>query len=162
MFGIFKKSNPDELIPEARKLVSAGKLREAMDIYNRLASTHPELGVCFADRGTLTAMSGNPKEAIPDLEKAIELGYRVSAVYTSLATAQMQTGDQVGAIANFGAASALDGRNATIYYNRASLHAAMGNRSEALSDLRICLTLGPDENFEKAINSKIASLGATQ
>ena len=161
MFKIFrKKPNVDASITEARRLISLGKQKEAIDIYDKLVRAYPESAVVYADRGTALAMAGKIVMAIEDLKKAISLGFDHSSVYTSLATAQMQAGDVKCSIANFGAAAALDKNNAFIYYNRATLLVRTGDHESARRDLEYCLQLGLDVEFEAAVRNKLNALPA--
>ena len=159
MFNMFqRKPEANTLIAEARSLIGRGNMAKALAIYDRLVKTYPDLPDSFADRGTALAIAGKLQEAIVDLKKAIQLGYNHSSVYTTLATAQMQSGDLTSAVANFGAAVALEPENALIYYNRASLLSAMKDIAGARSDLERCLQLGPDAKFKAAIQRKLENL----
>ena len=94
MFNMFqRKPEANTLIAEARSLIGRGNMAKALAIYDRLVKTYPDLPDSFADRGTALAIAGKLQEAIVDLKKAIQLGYSHSSVYTTLATAQMQSGD---------------------------------------------------------------------
>jgi tetratricopeptide (TPR) repeat protein len=159
MFDLFrKKPDASELVEEARGLVGKGDIVGALAAFDRLVKAYPNLPNAFADRGTALAMAGRIKEAVVDLQKAIQLGYQHSTVYASLATAQAQLGNAGAAIASFGAAAALDPNNSLIYYNRAALLHSMGDNTGARKDLERCLQLGPDAKFEAAIRAKLGDL----
>jgi tetratricopeptide (TPR) repeat protein len=153
-----KKVNPSDLCMQARALVSQGKVAEALSLLDQAVEDNPQFSMAHADRGTVHAMTGRHREAVIDLNRALELGYDAASVLTTLATVQMEQGDHQGALTSFDKAESLMPGNPLVLYNRASAHLALGNRSLAVSDLERCLALQPDARTRSLIEKRLAEI----
>jgi tetratricopeptide (TPR) repeat protein len=154
------KDNPTNLCMQARALVAEGNLTAAIASYETIIKNFPSFALAYADRGTAHAMAEQYAAAIADLKMAIDLGYKESSVYTTLATIASSSGNYREALDYFSVAISLNPANPLIYYNRAAAFRALGDTASAIRDLEKCLEFGPDQNFQDVINQRLAELGA--
>jgi tetratricopeptide (TPR) repeat protein len=87
-----------KLIAEAKKQKAGGALiRQAREQLDLVAAQRPAWAPVFLARAELSELNGNPKQAIKDLQQAIEHGEASSAVVLRLATLLTEQGFDVQA-----------------------------------------------------------------
>lgn len=78
----------------------------------------------------------------------------------ALGVVEMAAGNAQGALAAYDVALKLDGRDAQAYVGRAEVRLVMGQKAQAVEDLRRAVSLAPDENdpVARKANAMIDSL----
>lgn len=89
-----------------------------------------EVGEYYYLHALFALRAGRPAEAIPALERSLELDPGFPDAWSMLGTLLLDSGRAHDAIECFLKASALEPSNETVYLNLASAHAALGNRAE--------------------------------
>lgn len=142
----------------ARSYAARGHVEDALDLYADVLKVDPEYAMAYADRGTVLAMTKQFMPAMADLERAFALGYSDASAFSTAGTICMETGRFDKALEHFARSLQLNPDYPFTYFNRASAHAAMGNRKAAISDLEHCLRMGPEDDFKQLILQRLASL----
>lgn len=142
----------------ARKFLSQGRINDALDLYSDVLTIDPTNALALADRGTALAMSDNFEAALADLARAIELGYRESATYRTVATIHFELRNYSEAVAFFAKALEADPVDALALYNRARTFQEMGKIDSAFADFSKCLALSTDDAFLKLVRQHLEEL----
>ncbi len=142
----------------ARSYAARGHVEDALDLYADVLKVDPEYALAYADRGTVLAMTKQFMPAMQDLERAFALGYSDASAFSTAGTICLETGHFDKALDYFGRSLQLNRDYPFTYFNRASVHAAMGNRNAAIEDLEDCLRMGPEDDFKELILQRLASL----
>jgi len=96
----------------------------------------PKLARAYNLRGTALRAAGDPRKAIEDFSKAVELEPNLDNYFQRASTYQ-RIGDHAKAIADFGKALEEDPQQPHIYYARAASEAAIGDTAGAKADIAI-------------------------
>lgn len=142
----------------ARSFAARGQIEDALDLYGDVLKVDPEFALAYADRGTVLAMIKRFEPAMNDLERAFSLGYADPSAFSTAGTICMETSQHGKALDFFERAIAISPDYPFTYYNRASVHLAMGNRKAAISDLEQCLRMGPEDDFKEVILRRLNQL----
>jgi tetratricopeptide (TPR) repeat protein len=86
-----------------------------------------------------------PAEAVPLIERYLNVRGRSARALFLRGTCRMKAGDAAGALADLDASAVLDPANAKARLNRAVLHATAGRTVEARSDFDAAAALAPDD-----------------
>nr|WP_297350316.1 tetratricopeptide repeat protein [uncultured Caldimonas sp.] len=142
----------------ARAFASQGRFEDAVALYGDILQADPNNPLVYADRGTVYAMMKQFDLALQDLNQAFDLGYSDPSVYCTAATVYFEKDELQSALHYFDESIKSKPDHALAYYNRSSVLHRQGKISLAVSDLETCLSLGPDENFRKLIESRLKLL----
>jgi len=142
----------------ARSYVARGHVEDALDLYGDVLKVDPDYALAYADRGTVLAMNKQFGPALQDLERAFALGYSDASAFSTAGTICLETGSFNKALSHFAHSLQLNPDYPFTYFNRASVHSAMGNRNAAIEDLEKCLQMGPEDDFKELISQRLASL----
>ncbi|MEI6090914.1 MAG: tetratricopeptide repeat protein [bacterium] len=99
----------------------------------------------FFKSGTAKFASGNYKEAIAELDKALEINPKLPKAYCFRGSAKYLSGNVNGAIADFNNAIKLDPKDNLSYYRRGLAKYDIGDKNGARLDLEKADKLG---NFD--------------
>ena len=154
-------TTPLDLSPfylRARKFLLEGRVEDAFALYGDVLAVDPLNQGALVDRGTAYAMTHQPKKALADLERALELGHRSASAFCTIGTIFNALTQYERATGYFAQSIATDPTYALAFYNRATAWEALGKNAEAISDLQHCLTKNPDEESRELIERRLASL----
>lgn len=136
----------DSLSSEARYLhgmmsLYGGKVKEAEADFNVLASVAPKSFDTAVALGTLYSLTGRERQAIPYLEKIIELE-PMPEIYASLAGCRLALGELTEASETIGEGLRLYPDDAELYYYRAWLNRDRFKNDDAHADAQRAIDLG--------------------
>ncbi len=106
----------------------------AFEDYDEALKIAPDYYTAIYNRGSLNLNLGKPKEAMVDLNQAIEVNPS-NAAYNSRGLAKSLLGDYQGAIVDFNEAVLLDPNDENAYYNRGVANINLENYKLAIPDL---------------------------
>jgi choline-sulfatase len=104
---------------------------KAETLLTRVVKEHPDFAEGRTDYGIILAKLGKYREALPEIEQGIKLGYRDPIAYNYLGIARAEVGDTEGAIRAYEEAVALNPRYAAPYLNLALLYRRQGRLVKA-------------------------------
>jgi len=113
--------------------------------------TRTDLAATYSNRGILRVASGDLDEALEDQNKAISLNPTARA-YVNRANIHYRRKNYQDALADYGQAIALsEGTFATVFYNRALTHRAIGDVGAAKADIEKAIALAPENPAYRAM-----------
>jgi tetratricopeptide (TPR) repeat protein len=131
-------------LDDAIKILKSGKLREGMEVLERIVRDDPEnvnvlynLGMCYSELG-------NIDESIGTLEKCVELAPRHANALTALGFSYSRRGEQEKALAKLKAALEIEPDNFYALKNHGAVLAKLGRYNEAITSLGRANRLFPD------------------
>ncbi|MEN9415310.1 MAG: hypothetical protein RLZ62_1614 [Bacteroidota bacterium] len=126
--------------------------QKAAEMFSEAIKLDPRVGNYYYNRGTAYAMF-DPKQAIPDLDKALELvpQIRQGTVYGRRAYCYMQLKQYDAAVRDFDRAVAMKESRPDLVHDRGVAKFQLGDKAGALADFRLALSMNP--NFEPAKKS---------
>jgi len=101
--------------------------------FREITKSHPEFGEAHADDGIMLTILGRYSEALPEIQRGIELGSREAIVYNYLGVCQAELGHPSDAIHSYEKAVELDPRYSVAYLNLALQYRNQGFRAKALA-----------------------------
>lgn len=137
-------------------LAKAGREREAQEHYLRAVEINPLHYRAMVNLGESYIHTGRARDAIPVLNRAIEVADRPHAnAHLSLGNAYFHVGDPNRALEQFGKAIDIDGNSAAAQNGYGTVLAATGNLEGAIVHFREALRLNPNhlnarKNLERA------------
>ncbi len=135
-------------------LVKRGRLREALELANRIVAKHPEDAMAFNNRCWLKAtLNLSADTALADCEAALKLAPGSPAILDSRAFAKLRMGTLDGAIEDYNAVLKIAPNLPASLYGRGLARARKGDREGALSDIAAARKLSP------AIDARFATFG---
>ncbi len=112
------------------------KLRDAIRLAPKEAQYHYELGLALSETGDLAA-------TIAALRECVRVEPRFARAWYNLGLALNQQGQSAEAIATLKQGEAADARDPGIPYARATIHAQLGQKREALEATERAITIDP-------------------
>jgi tetratricopeptide (TPR) repeat protein len=111
-----------EPLKEALELHEAGKIKEAIALYDRFIKTHPKRAEGYFNRGNAYYDLGQNQHAVKDYSEAIRLGPKDGEAYLSRGNAYRRLKQDQAALADYNAAIKFNPPDARAYINRGSIH----------------------------------------
>ena len=106
-------------------------LEKAESELREVVKTHPEFGEGHADLGIILAQVRRYPEALPEIQRGIELGSREAMAYNYLGVSQAELGHLPEAMRAYEKAVEIDPRYATAYLNLALQYRKQGHPDKA-------------------------------
>lgn len=132
---------------EAAKAQAQGNLNGALGLYHQALSdqslTNDRRATILTDRGALYARLNQPKQAIDDLNRAVQLYPEYPAIYNNRGSALLAIGQAREAIKDFDRAIVLAPGYAAAYNNRAAAYVEAKQPAAAVADYTKALQLAP-------------------
>ena len=136
---------------QALELISQKKFNDAENIYRELIESGSKSHIMYSNLGVLLKMSGDSKNAIIYLKKAVQLQPNFPEAYNNLGAALKQQGDLSAAIAAYKTALKLKPNFPGAYNNLGTALKQQGDLSAAIASYNTALKLKP--NFPDAHNN---------
>ena len=137
--------NPQHpLLQQAQALSRAGKLAEAVGVYQKLLADFPDNGPLLAATGTLQLKLGRCADAIPYLEQALAADPAQPQMRLFLGICRMRLQDFPAALACYDQALALQADYADAWCNRGNVLIKLQRREEALQSFDKAIALRAD------------------
>lgn len=138
---------------------NAGKVREAIEEYNKAEEMDPRFADIFTNRGNVYLAAGQQEKAASDYSRAIELDPGAYKPYYNRGVVYIKTGQFDKAIADFTEAIKLNPDCAQAYGNRGACLGNTGREEEALRDFRTALKIDPEylsagDNMERLLKNR--------
>jgi len=108
-------------------------LDKAESEFSAVVKSHPEFGEAHAYYGIVLAARGRYAESLPEIERALGLGFREAIAYNYLGVCQAELGHRPEAIRSYEKAVELDPRYSAAYLNLALQYRNQGYREKALA-----------------------------
>jgi tetratricopeptide (TPR) repeat protein len=124
----------DNLIAQAHKAMTTGKLKEAVSLLNKAVDLEPTRAELYVMRSRAFDSSGNMDAALKDANKYIELAPSDAFGYLNRARVYMSLEKSQLALADASKAIELDPNEPDGYYRRADIYSEMGKAAEAKAD----------------------------
>jgi len=139
---------------QAMEKAQAGKLEEAIKLFDKSIELKPDEVVSWYNRGIAKNMLGLYEQALPDFEQTIKLypGYKKG--YLNRGTTKKHLTDYEGAIADYTYSIKLDPDYADAFYNRGLVYEMLSKRDSACADFNKALQLGLKNSQRKVDNCK--------
>jgi tetratricopeptide (TPR) repeat protein len=132
---------------EAAAALSRGDAQTALQLYGEAladtALTNDRRAAILTDRGVVYGRLNQPKLAIEDFNRAIQLFPENAAVYNNRGSTLLALGIPREAVRDFDRAIALAPGYAAAYNNRAAAHIRLGMTAEAIRDYTKAIELAP-------------------
>ncbi|MCE1182827.1 MAG: tetratricopeptide repeat protein [Rhodocyclales bacterium] len=132
-----------ERFQTAQTLLQAGRLPEAIALYDALLHVAPQDAACLHMRGLAAAQSGQFGAACVYLTQAVAQAPTVALYHCNLGLAHKLAGQVDAAMRAYDQALALQPDYAEAHYNRGNLHAQLGQHTQALTDYTQALARAP-------------------
>jgi len=145
------KPNLSPFCIRARRLLSQGRMDDALGLYGDVLEVDPTNVMAYADRGTAYAMLKKFELALSDLEQAIALGYVDASTYSTVATIYFELKKFENSLDYFSKAIDIDPSYLLAYYNRSNVWYELGESEAAIADLQKCLDSSSDEDFRQLV-----------
>jgi tetratricopeptide (TPR) repeat protein len=135
------------LAQEAAKAQAQGNLNGALGLYNEALAdaslSNDRRATILTDRGALYARLNQPKLAIDDLNRAVQLYPEYPAIYNNRGSTLLALGLQREAIKDFDRAAVLAPGYAAAFNNRAAAYADLKQTAAAVADYTRAIELAP-------------------
>lgn len=135
------------LVQEAARLQSLGQLDQARAMLTEALTdtrlTNDRRGALLNDRGALLARMNQPKAAIEDLNRAVQLYPEFAAIYNNRGSILMTLGLAREAIKDFDRAILLAPGYVAAFNNRGGTHLLLGQYEAAFADFSRAIQLSP-------------------
>lgn len=132
---------------EAAKAQTQGNLNGALGLYNEALAdqslTNDRRATIFSDRGALYARLNQPKQAIDDFNRAVQLFPEYPAIYNNRGSALLAIGLAREAVKDFDRAIVLSPGYAAAYNNRAAAYLELKQTAAAIADFTRAIELSP-------------------
>jgi tetratricopeptide (TPR) repeat protein len=141
-------------------LLDKSDKRGAISRYTQAIAIDPTYTWPYVNRGIVYASANSCKNALPDFDKAIDLGFNGGLVFLWRGTCLYKTGEYDGAIANINKALSLEPGNASrakLYDLRGQAYAAKLMYDQAISDYSSAITFFP--KYEDALINRAIAYG---
>jgi tetratricopeptide (TPR) repeat protein len=153
------------------RLLSDGKLDEALDTLSRAIALDPEYSYAYYNRGLAHylketgRLAPNPRKeielAIEDFNAALALGYSEAMLFRNRANAFFRKGDIPQALADYTQAIALEPSNPLAYLNRAHVYEKTLQEQNAIADYKAVLDLPTDAESHDQARARLEALGVS-
>lgn len=117
--------------------------RSAIESYGKAIERRSEYAEAFANRAVAYYSLGMNDEALPDLDRAVQLQDSVSRMYLIRASVRGSAGDHQGAILDYTRVLAMDGENAQYYLLRGDARSRFSHYEAAMRDYEAAGALQP-------------------
>ncbi len=121
-----------------------GRLEQSLDDFEFAARAASDDSAAAAGMGAVLAALHRPQEALPTLNRAIELGEDTPVVRIARAGVFVQLGDSRRALRDYGEAIRLRLDNPEPYFLRGKLFSSLGRYNDAIEDFTRCLRWKPE------------------
>jgi arylsulfatase A-like enzyme/Tfp pilus assembly protein PilF len=108
------------------------KLEQTEAELHDLVKSHPEIGEAHGDHGIVLATMRRYSEALPEIQRGIDLDFRPAIAYNYLGVSQAETGHPLDAIESYKKAIDVDPEYSVAYLNLALQYRKRGERAKAL------------------------------
>ena len=146
MSYVLKRETKQEL--EGFNLEKAGKLEEALKVFEAYVADHKDNEEVWSRMGKLYYMTGQPQKAKMALEKALNLHPSLNEALYIQTLVNLELRDYKGAFASVERMLAENSSSADAWYLRASIYYNMKQYQNAINDLNRLLSFRPD--FDRA------------
>jgi len=134
------------------KLVSQGKLKEAIAEYDEAIRLEPYLAPAYINRGIAYARLGQHQRAIQDFDEAIRLDPQYAEAYYSRGLAYGELGQFQRAIQDLDEAIDFNPQYTLAYNNRGTAYISLGQFQRAIQDFDEAIALNP--KYSLAFNNR--------
>ncbi|KAM7542234.1 hypothetical protein Aperf_G00000008461 [Anoplocephala perfoliata] len=111
------KAKAEKFKTQGNSFVSAGKLSEALESYNKAIALDPNNAIYYCNRAAANHLLQKYSEAIADCEKAIEIDSSYSKAYSRMGNTYCSIGNYGKSVEAYRKAVALDPNNANFKQN---------------------------------------------
>ena len=135
-FELALRSNKDNFLAKAALAKvhwRQNQVRKAELEFREITKSHPEFGEAHADDGIMLAILGRYSEALPEIQRGIELGSKEAIAYNYLGVCQAELGHPSDAIHSYEKAVELDPHYSVAYLNLALQYRNQGYHAKALA-----------------------------
>ena len=112
----------------------AGKLEEAIKLFDKSIATKPDEYVSWYNRGIAKSMLELYEDALSDFEQTVKLVPDYKKGYLNRGTAKKHLTDYTGAISDYNYAIKLDPNYADAFYNRGLAYEMLSKKDSACAD----------------------------
>ena len=138
---------PETLTTRGVVLAQAGRVKEARDLLLRALAADPQNARALVHLANLSLREKDPAAAKGWAEKALRIDPRAASAWTALGTAQVQLGEEAGALESWSRAVAEDPAQYDALFNLAVLSGRMGRLEEARRALQRFLASAPADRY---------------
>jgi len=121
-----------------------GYWKDGITLFSHALKVTDNNWLAYGGRGRVYADIGNHKQAIGDLEKAIEIKPRYAEAYNNRGFSYNALGNYKQAIEDYNKAIEIKPRYAEAYNNRGLAYNALGNYKQAIEDYNKAIEIKPD------------------
>jgi tetratricopeptide (TPR) repeat protein len=148
------KERRDELFTNAMSYLMRDKLGMSIDLLDEIIKADSGDRLALMARGSVYLKMKNPKNAIADFDKVIEIDAKYPKSYHLRGLAREMEGNDEGAYKDFCKAIEIDPDYGAAYYSRATLLTKINREDEAAEDMKVVtqLTNVNIENFANENN----------
>ena len=141
--GLSEVSRGDvsDLLVKANAAYKRRDLKEAERLYREAVESHPTRGNSWHMLGAILIQQGRFQEALPMLERSVQLSPRRAAYYTQLCHARMKIGDLEKGIEDCTKAISIDSAEKAAYLNRGHAYKMLGRGDQAEADFAMAKSL---------------------
>lgn len=121
----------DVLVAYGVALASAGRSRDALDVFTRARSVDPSNGLPLVDAGTVYLMNGDRERASAAFSDALRVDPSLARAHNGLGVIAAERRDSVAALEHWRRAADLDPRDYRTLFNIGNLLVQLGRATEA-------------------------------
>lgn len=133
----------DQNISVALQHYQEGRKPQAMVVLSQAMKKFPDYAKLYDVRATLELQSGNTKEALADIEKAVQLDGDNPVYLVNRSQVYLKFHREEAALADLNKAVELNPDFIPARFNRGSLLAYQGKNEQAVADFDQCIALNP-------------------
>jgi len=146
---------------EALRLESAGKLDEAIKLYQKVVQINPNLFEGHYNLAVVLLKQGKTDEALKEFIKASEINPSSPDTYNNIGNIYIINKNYEKAINCYEKAISHNPNNPFFYNNLGVLHMMLGSKEQAIKNFRKAIELdpkyeSPKKNLQKLFNSKLS------
>jgi tetratricopeptide (TPR) repeat protein len=130
------------LYEQGLEKAQAGKLEEAIELFDKSIMLKPDEYVAWFNRGMAKSMLSQYEEALTDYDQTVKLNPEYKKGYLSRGIAKKRLTDYEGALADYTYAIKLDNWYGDAYYNRGLLYGLLSKPDSACIDFIAAKELG--------------------
>jgi tetratricopeptide (TPR) repeat protein len=145
--ALSQTGEPETLATRGAVLAQAGRLKEARGLLLRALAADPENSRVLVHLANLSLREKDPAAAKGWTEKALRIDPRAAAAWSALGTAQVQLGEETGALESWSRAVVEDPSQYDALFNLAVLSGRMGRIEEARRALERFLASAPADRY---------------
>jgi protein O-mannosyl-transferase len=123
--------------------MQVGYWRNSITLFEHTFKVTEPNSITYKNRGTAYSRAGNYRQAMEDLQKAIELNPTYSEAYNNRAGVYVSLGNYRQAVEDCDKAIEISPKYAMAYNNRASVQVSLGNYRQAIEDCDRAIELNP-------------------